>query len=196
MRVGVLGGTFDPPHVGHIAAAEACLSELHLDEVLFLPANQNPLKEGEPTSPARTRMEMVKLAIEGHERFSISDIEVTRGARSYAVDTLTELHMVQPAEYWFILGADTLRLLPQWKAPERLLKMCRIALVSRPPYRDSEVVARLGAPFKAAIDVVHMDPVDITATRIRERVRDGHDISTAVAPAVLTYIRANRLYEN
>ena len=197
MRIGILGGTFDPPHKGHLAVAETCLRELNLDEVLFLPASRNPLKDKEETSPNRARLEMVKLAIAGHAGFALSDMDITRGGRSYAVDTLSELHMVRQADYWFILGADAAKLLPQWKQPERLVRLCRIALVARPALQGEPDILRKFPPFLAqAVDVVRMEPVDISATTIRERIEEKRDVSSMVPAPVLDYIRANRLYES
>ncbi len=196
MRRGVLGGTFDPPHLGHLAVAGACLKELQLDEVLFLPANRNPLKEREVISPAKVRMEMVRRAIGGHDKFALSDMDVTRGGNSYAVDTLTELQMVDPGEYWFILGSDAVRNLPQWKAPARLLKLSRIAVVSRPSFAESLVLRRLPPEIRSGIDLVPMEPVDVSATQVRERVKEGRDVSSMVPQTVLNYIRENRLYES
>src|SRR3954471_14443433 len=107
MRIGILGGTFDPPHSAHLALAHKALDELRLDEVMFLPVNRNPLKKIK-MSPAKDRLEMVKLAIRDEPNFSVSDIEIARGGPSYAIDTMNELTYARPAEYWFILGSDAL----------------------------------------------------------------------------------------
>lgn len=195
MRIGVLGGTFDPPHNGHIAIADAALEQLSLDEVIFLPNNLNPLKEGEGATPPKLRFQMVERLLEGHPKFALSDMDLTRGGRSYAVDSLAELHMVRPAEYWFVMGGDVARLLPQWKSPARLLKLCRIGMVTRAPLTASEVLARLPNDFAPHVDVISVPPIDVSATMVRDRVRDGHDISTLVPPSVAAFIRANRLYQ-
>src|ERR1700722_59500 len=108
MRIGVLGGTFDPPHLGHLALARAALRQLELDEVLFLPANRNPLKTGKGGTPAKHRLAMIDLMLKNEPTMAYSDMEITRGGPSYAVDTLNELHAVRPAEYWFLMGADSL----------------------------------------------------------------------------------------
>ena len=110
MKTGVLGGTFDPPHYGHLELAKAAKAQLGLDEVMFVPANRNPLKTRK-TASAKHRLRMVELEIEDEEGLSVSDIEITRGGPSYAVDTLEELKMVRPGEYWFIVGADALETL-------------------------------------------------------------------------------------
>src|SRR5438045_2029390 len=117
MRIGILGGTFDPPHLGHLALANAAREHLKLDEVIFMPASRNPIKKGTQTPP-KQRLEMVKRTVEGHPGLAYSDLEITRGGPSYAVDTLTELSFAKPAEYWFLVGADALKDLPTWKQPE------------------------------------------------------------------------------
>src|ERR1041384_5745403 len=102
MKIGILGGTFDPPHNGHLAFAEAAVQTLELDEVLFIPANRNPLKPEKRQASAKDRLEMVRLMVEGKPQMAVSDIEIRRGGPSYAVETLDELHFVSPAEYWFL----------------------------------------------------------------------------------------------
>src|SRR4051794_25149699 len=103
MKIGILGGTFDPPHTGHLSVARAALEQLELDEVLFLPASRNPLKSRKVVTPAKHRLGMVEALVRNEEKMAVSDMELTRGGISYTVDTLGELHMVQPAEYWFLM---------------------------------------------------------------------------------------------
>jgi len=195
MKIGVLGGTFDPPHNGHIAIADACLAQLSLDEIIFLPSNLNPLKFREIVTPAPIRVRMLQKLLAGHPNFAISDMDVTRGGKSYAVDSLAELHMVRPADYWFVMGTDAVKLLPQWKSPARLLKLCRVAMVTRPPLNENEILARLPHDFAPHIDPVHIPPIDISSTMIRDRIHEKRDVSALVPAAVMSFIRENKLYQ-
>jgi nicotinate-nucleotide adenylyltransferase len=195
MRIGLLGGTFDPPHAGHLLLAKAALSQLELDEVLFLPAFRNPLKKGKGT-PAKQRVEMLNLLLKDEPNIGICDIEVTRGGPSYTVDSLSELQSAQPATYWFILGADSLKSLPEWKHPDRLLRMCRLAVAVRPPLNPQEALARLPEYVKESVDILEMPPSDISSTEIRLRISEGKPVKPQVSDAVLRYIKASKLYEN
>ncbi|HWD41022.1 MAG TPA: nicotinate-nucleotide adenylyltransferase [Fimbriimonas sp.] len=195
MKIGILGGTFDPPHDGHLAIARAAIEQLELDEVIFLPANQNPLKNRGHQTPAKARMEMVRRLVENEPNVAMSDIEITRGGKSYAVDTLSELQMAQPAEYWFLMGADTVKELTLWKAPQRLVKLCRLGVVSRPPHTDADVIKRLPPELAAAIDIIKMPTMPVSSTEIRDRLAQKRDVSALLPGRVLTYIRENKLYQ-
>ena len=196
MRIGVLGGTFDPPHVGHMALAEAALESLKLDEILFVPANRNPLKKGRRQASPRDRLEMVRRMIEGNPKLAVSDLEIARGGHSYAVDTLDELQYVRPAEYWFILGADALKDIGTWKQPERLLRLCRLGVAYRTPERWEEVQSRMTPDLREKLDPIEMPPVPTSSTDIRGKVAVGQSVSQMVSPSVLQYIREHHLYEN
>lgn len=196
MRIGILGGTFDPPHNGHLAVAEAAVKALELDEVMFLPAHKNPLKTGIPPAPGKHRLEMVRLLIEDHEQFALSDMDLTRGGRSYAVDTLMELQMVNPGEYWFLMGADTLHDLAEWKQPTRLLKLCRIGAVSR-ELNDVKVIAqRLPSEFHPFIDIVPMEPIHVSASDLREKIAKKQQTNLWMPEAVRHYIDTHKLYRS
>lgn len=195
MRIGVLGGSFDPPHTGHLALAKAAREHLQLDEVLFLPANQNPLKTRRSYANAKQRLAMVQRLVQGQPGLAVSDMEITRGGVSYTVDTIGELLMVQPADYWFLMGADALKALPQWKSPARLLRLCRLGVAVRPPVTESDVLARVPPDFRAKVDVVKMTPLDVSSTEIRARLAKGQNVSPWLAPEVLRYIGENGLYK-
>lgn len=193
MRVGVFGGTFDPPHAGHLAFAQAALGQLSLDELLWMPANRNPAKAGRKQTPARHRLAMVSLVVAQHERMAASDLEISRGGPSYAVDTLTELAHARPAEYWFLVGADAVRELPSWKQPRRLLQLCRLAVAMRPPLSAGDVLARIPSEFHARIDLVSMAPNTASSTDVRRAIATQtptHDLD----PAVARYIAEHGLY--
>lgn len=195
MKIGVLGGTFDPPHFGHLALARAALTGLELDEILFVPAYKNPNKR-QKSSPAKHRLAMLRLFLEGEADMAVSDLEIIRRGPSYALDTMLELQAAQPADYWFILGADALRDLPNWKQPEKLLRLCRIGVTVRPPYDEKLVLAKLPAELRDRIDLFPMPPKEISATDVRNRISAGLSASLFVAPQVLQYISAHDLYNN
>lgn len=193
MRIGVLGGTFDPPHLGHLALAKAALDHLRLDEVMFLPVHRNPLKTGRQTS-GKDRLEMVKAAIMGEPHFSVSDIEIVRGGKSYAVDTLSELNFVQPAEYWFLVGSDALADFTGWKQPEKLVRLCRLGVALRGGQDKSQMMAKLPDYARRAIDWVDMSPQDISATELRLRMEAKRPARQWLPKGVLEYIDKHHLY--
>lgn len=195
MRIGILGGTFDPPHAGHLALAHAARDQLKLDEVILMPANRNPHKSAKATIP-KHRFEMVKLAVEGEPGLAASDLEITRGGLSYTVETLAELAMAQPAEYWWILGADALRDFGTWKQPERILRLARLAAAVRPPMSETDVRARLSGELKEHVDIVRMNAMDVSSTDLRARLERKQTVNPWIAPRVLRYIQEHRLYTN
>jgi nicotinate-nucleotide adenylyltransferase len=195
LRIGILGGSFDPPHYGHLEMAKAALTHLNLDEVVMLPANRNPLKTRRMAPPDQ-RLEMLKLLVRNEPKTAVSDIELTRGGMSYAVDTVAELQMVQPAEYWFILGSDSLKAIGDWKAPHRLFKMCRFAVVNRDLRKDFHFPPSFPEEFRQFVDVVPMPPHPASSTEVRERVVRKRDLSTLLPPSILSYIRDKHLYEH
>lgn len=196
MKIGVLGGTFDPPHAGHLALAEAAIESLGLDEVLFVPANRNPLKKGRRQASPKDRVEMVRLMIEGKPQMAVSDVEIVRGGHSFAVETMDELHFVRPAEYWFILGSDAVKAIDTWKQPERLLRLARLGVAYRPPETWADVVSRLKPEFQDKLDPIQMKPVEVSSTDIRNRIAAKKPLGAWLSPAVLQYVRDHKLYEN
>lgn len=197
MKVGILGGTFDPPHLGHTALANSALEMLSLDEILVVPAGKNPLKRRKDVTPAKMRMQMAELAFGSLDRFAISDIEVGRPGPSYAYETLQELQMASPADYWLIIGSDLLDEIPQWHQPERLLKLCRLGVAIRPP--ETALPRLLNYPewLQAAIDVFPIaHRVPISSSEIREQVARNFDVKRWLEPAVLEYIKTHRLYKD
>ena len=196
MKIGILGGTFDPPHVGHLALAKAAVEQLELDELLFIPANRNPLKTVKAETPAKHRIAMVERLLKDQPQMAYSDMEITRGGASYTVDTLSELQMVNPAEYWFIMGADALRGIGNWKSPVRLLRMCRIAVAVRPPISVSDVMIKLPEEFKGHVDTIQMSGIDVSSSDLRNRLHGGQNVTPWLTPEVLQYIQSNTLYRN
>ena len=194
-RLGLLGGTFDPPHYGHLIATQEVAWRLHLDRVLFLPARQNPLKRGETSSAAEDRCEMVALAIGDDPRFELSRLDLDRPPPSYSADLLRALASPE-RELFFIVGADIVPELPKWREPEEILRLARLVVVNRPgaPEPDLE---RLMQSFPAAsgrVDCVRIPGVDLSSTEIRQRVRAGAPIRYLTPPAVERYIESRQLY--
>ncbi len=194
MKIGVLGGTFDPPHAGHLALAKAAIEALELDEVLFVPTNRNPLKRKFKTAPARHRQAMVQELIKDEPKMALCDIEILRGGMSYAVDTMTELTIAKPAEYWFIIGADAALTLTEWKQPQRLVRLCRLGVALRPPGTEANLMIRIPAEFRDHIDIIPMKPIELSATELRNRLAAGLSPGPNLPQAVRAYIQQNKLY--
>lgn len=133
MRLGIYGGTFDPIHYGHLLLAECCREQCQLDQVWFMPAEVPPHKQAQPLTAGRQRVEMLQLAIGGHEAFAVSRLELERGGVSFTVDTLAQLHQEDPTrELFLLLGADSLLDLPNWREPERICSLATLVVVGRP----------------------------------------------------------------
>ncbi len=198
MNIGVLGGTFDPIHIGHLIVAEEARIRLNLAEILFVPAGQPWLKTSISISPAKYRVDMVHLAIAGKAYFKLSTIELERAGPSYTVDTIAELQaqLGSKDEIFFILGWDNLAELPQWREPSRLIKMCCLVSVPRPncpaPDLDS-LEAAIPGLFQATI-LLDKPRIDINASLIRNRVAHGLSIRHLVPGPVERYIKQYKLY--
>ncbi len=198
MNIGVLGGTFDPIHKGHIVVAEETRARLGLAEVLFVPAGLPWLKEDSPILAAEHRGQMVRLAIADKPYFKLSTIEMDRAGPSYTVDTFTELQAQLGAgdELFFVLGWDNLAQLPQWKEPSRLIKMCRLVAVPRPGYLLPDLNSLEAIIPGLSQRVIFLDKleIDISASEIRNRVAHGLSIRHLVPEPVDEYIRQHQLY--
>jgi nicotinate-nucleotide adenylyltransferase len=198
-RLGLLGGTFDPPHYGHLLAAQEVAWRLHLECVLFLPARQNPLKQSAPSSEAEDRCAMVVLAIAGNPLFKLSRLDIDRPPPSYTVDLLQNLQALdQRTELFFVVGADILPELPKWRAPDEVLRLARLVVVNRPgsppPNLDDLEAALPGARERA--DIVRIPGVDISARDLRARVEANQPIRYLTPPAVEAYILEKKLYRS
>jgi nicotinate-nucleotide adenylyltransferase len=194
MRIGILGGTFDPPHYGHLKLAEAAIEALDLDEVILLPANINPFKQTKRTTPAKDRIAMLQLLQKRNAKLSSSDMEITRGGVSYTVDTLGELQMVHPGDYWFIMGADAISNFDEWKNPQRILRLCRLAVTVRPPITKEDLLLQLPEEYREKIDIIEMAPTEESSTTIRDRIIRGLPVQNMTTPEIVTYIKNNKLY--
>lgn len=200
MRLGLLGGTFDPVHLGHLLVAESCREQLRLDEVWFIPAAVPPHKQQQALTPGATRVEMLKLAIGGHEAFRVSEIELNRGGVSYTVDTLEFVRAERPdAELFLLLGADSLADLPTWREPQQICRLATIATVGRPgaPELNYSPLAEFVEPAKLTAiknSRVEMPPIGISSRDLRLRAAEGRSLRYQVPRAVEQYVLANRLY--
>lgn len=199
MRLGLLGGTFDPPHNGHLAIADAARHALNLLQVLFIPARQPPHKLDEPVSPVEARVAMLERALKGYPYFVMSLIEVGRAGPSYTVDTLRELRaeLAPATELYFIMGMDSLYNLPTWHQPEEIVRLCKLAVLKRPGYTaDLEALERQVPGVKRAVVFVRSPEISISSTEIEARVRSGKAIRALVPPGVAEYIDKHRLYRD
>ncbi len=190
VRLGVLGGTFDPVHIGHLVLAETARDAAGLDSVLFVATGHSWRKPEREITPGEMRIEMLRLAVQGNESFAVSDIEVRRPGPSYTHETLEELAAGHPgAGLFFILGRDALADMPNWRDPSRIAALATLLVAERagePPGAATIEGAR--------IQRIEMPLIDISATTVRERVRAGLSIRYLVPDAVAEYIVANRLY--
>ncbi len=198
MRIGILGGTFDPPHFGHLAIAQEAQENLGLDRVYFVPAPEPPHKFGEPVTPFAERLEMLRLALAGQPSFTISLVEANRPGPSYTTDTLSELRRDFPSgtELFFIMGMDSLEELPTWHEPQELVRLARLAVLRRPGYKvDLDALENQVPGVKASTVLIPAPELGISSTDIKARVRAGRPIDALVPPAVAEYIREHHLYE-
>ena len=188
MRIGVLGGSFNPPHNGHLIVASDAFEALALDRLLIVPASANPLKGKEASGPApEQRLEMVRLTFGGDPRFEVSSMELERGGLSYTVDTLEALKAQYPdAELCLLLGMDSYRTMDRWKRPERIRELAQVAVFARGENDDQ------AAP--PGVTVVTTRRIDVSASEIRARVAAGRSIRGFVAESVERYISAAELY--
>ena len=186
-RIGVLGGTFDPVHIGHLVLAEAAREQLSLERVIFIPTGIQWRKAGRKIGAAEHRAAMVALAIEGNPAFELSTLEVERPGPSYTADTLEALHrLYKGAQLFFIVGRDALDDMPNWVRPERILEIATVAVAER--------AGEVGAGEGIDAVGVEMPEIGVSATEIRERVAAGRTIRYLVPEAVEAYIRKHALY--
>lgn len=197
MNVGVLGGTFDPIHLGHLVVAEEARTKLGLAQVLFVPAGQPWLKVERHITPAAHRVEMVRLAIADNPHFKVSALELERPGPSYTVDTLTLLQeqLGRETGLFFILGRDTLAELPLWKEPERVIQLCRLVVAPRLGSRSLKDLYTAIPGLRARVVQLDMPAIGISSSEIRRRIATGLPIRYWVPPGVQEYIMEHRIYQ-
>jgi nicotinate-nucleotide adenylyltransferase len=189
VRLGLFGGSFDPPHVGHLLVAGDAYEALQLDRVLFIPAAVQPLKIGRAVATPAQRLEMVRRLIDDDPRFEAEPIEIARDGLSYMVDTLAALAKAHPgAELFLLAGADVARSFRQWRDPDRIVELATLVILARDG-EEPDLAALPGRPR-----LLSTRRVDVSSTEIRERVRCGKAIRGFVPDAVAELISAERLY--
>lgn len=201
MRLGVFGGSFDPVHFGHLLLAEACREQASLDRILFVPAAIPPHKRTQQRAPDQQRVEMLKLAIGGHEPFDVSTVEIDRGGVSYTVETLAAIQEQSPdAQLFFLMGGDSLQDLPTWREPKTICDLSIPLVVRRSGALEPDYGALSSIVDQCRLDEirrhqVEMPIIELSSTEIRRRVAEGASIRFQLPRAVEQYIAANQLYQ-
>ena len=200
MRLGILGGTFDPIHWGHLLLAERCREACCLDEFWFLPAGSPPHKQQTGITSGKTRTEMVELATAGCPEFSVNTMEFDREGPSYTYQTLQILIDEDPRrELFFLIGADMLRDFPTWREPEKVLELATVVAVNRggsPPPEIDPVVEQCGEWARSRVMIVEMPAIDLSSSEIRARVARGQSIRFMTPRSVEQYIHEHGLYRD
>ncbi len=188
-RIGLLGGSFDPVHLGHLLVAQAAREELDLERLFFIPAAQSPFKPDVQPSPARERLRLLRLALAGQIWCEVDEQEIERGGVSYTIDTVRDYARRFPAaQRFYLIGADHLPQLPKWRAVEELARLVEFAIIPRP----GQAEAPLPAPFRGRW--LRGFPLGVSSSQIRARVKEGLPIEHLVPDRVAEAIRNNRLY--
>ncbi|NQT46379.1 MAG: nicotinate-nucleotide adenylyltransferase [Candidatus Omnitrophica bacterium] len=188
MKIGVLGGTFNPVHNGHLVLAEEVCKKLRLDKMILIPTHLPPHKENASLADAKDRHEMLLIATEGRDLFEVSDIEIKKGGKSYTVETLKELRASygDSAQIYFIVGSDSLGELPAWKNLDEVLRLAKFTVVNRPGFEMT------GVP--AETEIVEIPSIDVSSTEIRRLAKEGVPIDNLVPKGVNEYIKEKGLY--
>lgn len=199
-RLGIMGGTFDPIHYGHMVAAETARIELGLDIVLFIPTGMPPHKVDNPITDSNLRFEMVEMSIRSNKNFKVSRMEIEREGPTYTIDTLRILHNLFPdQELYFITGTDALKELLTWREPEEIIHLARIVGASRPGYDSRDLLAKIYRQYPFTKDRIYQLEVPalaISSTDIRSRVQNQKSIRYLLPEEVRLFIKTNKLYQN
>ena len=191
-KIGIFGGTFNPPHIAHLIVAESVREQLNLDKILFIPSGNPPLKE---SIPAEHRLAMAKLAFGNDKNFEISDIEMKNlKERSFTVNTLNllhEIHKDDPVRFYLIIGVDNLIELPLWKEPEKLFEMSEVVIINRPGFELGESKTK----FADRVKFLTVPYLEISSSMIRSNVLKGKSVKYFVCEEVESYIERNHLYK-
>ncbi len=188
MRIGILGGTFDPIHKGHLALAVAALKQLKLDRLYFIPTYQHPLEQKGSSAPAEDRLEMIKIAVRIEPKFMASDCEIKRQGVSYTVDTLRQFRkeFPKPHELFFVTGGDWGKNLDQWKDIDLIFSLTHFVVANRPGFDLKNLPEQ--------VEVLDFVPLNISSTQARQEIRKGTFPESMVPGDILTYIKQHRLY--
>lgn len=198
MRLGILGGTFDPVHYGHLLVAETCREVLSLDHIKFIPARISPLKTDRQPTDGHARADMIQLAIAGYPEFSVDRRELRRTGVSYTVDTLRELASdAATTELYFLMGADSLKDLMSWKDPEEIAKLATLVVCNRPGVSlpsPEQILAWTTPTIASRVQSVTIPGTDVSASDLRDRIRSGRSIRFQTPRSVESFLRQHRLY--
>jgi len=191
----LLGGTFSPPHIGHLEMAKTVLNQLAIDEVVFIPCGNPPHKNCDTVWDAHHRYEMVKLIVNKHKNMSVSDVEIKSGEKSYTANTLTKLKAENnDIKLFFIVGADSLCYMDKWMMPEVIFENAEIVMIDRIGYSSDKVddyISFLEEKYSAIIHKVYMENINISSSFLRDEIKNGRDISKYTTEAVYQYILEN-----
>ncbi|HEX4468265.1 MAG TPA: nicotinate (nicotinamide) nucleotide adenylyltransferase [Gemmatimonadaceae bacterium] len=201
MRLGIFGGSFDPPHIGHLLVAVDAYESLSLDKLFFVPAAVQPLKVGMSSAAAHQRLAMVRLLVGADQRFAVDSVEIDRAGLSYTVDTLETFAQRFPnAERFFLIGEDAMTAFGAWRDPEQILKLAKLAILRRQGsgaeggHGKLGIAADPGVSLPAGTIALPTRLVDVSSTEIRERIRKGKSIHGFVPESVAAFIETERLY--
>lgn len=193
MKTCIFGGTFDPPHIGHLLIAQTIIESENFERLIFVPANISPAKKGKIISSSKKRLDMLNMALTSNENFEISDFEISKGDVSYTIDTIVEFANtlnLDKKDLYFLMGSDTLGEFHNWKDPKKIMSLCNIIVAIRPGFTPSDIPQWI-------LDEVHFANIpqfEISSTNIRARWRDGKTIRYMVPKEVWEYINKNGLY--
>lgn len=199
VKVGILGGTFDPPHIGHLVIAQEAMAHLQLDRVLFAPTCYPPHKRIDEVTPIADRLEMVRLAIAPEPRFVLSRVDVDRPGPTFTVDTVRLLRasLGDDVDLYFIMGLDSLANILTWRSPEKLIQLCRLAVFNRPGFTvDLDELEKHLPGLRERIVLVPAPALEIAASDLQRRIKSGEPIRHLVPEAVAAYIADHDLYDH
>jgi nicotinate-nucleotide adenylyltransferase len=194
MKICIFGGTFDPPHLGHLLIAQTICEAEEFDKIIFVPALKNPLKSKEIASSIENRLKMLEIAVEGNPHFDISDNEIKRGGYSYSIDTIRYIkkeHNLKRDELYFLIGSDILKSFHNWREPSKILEECQVIVALRPGFKPSSVPNWI----LSAIQFANIPRFELSATQIRKRWKEDKTIRYMVTQPVWEFINKNSLYQ-
>ena len=194
MKICIFGGTFDPPHLGHLLIAQTICEAEEFDKIIFVPALKNPLKSKEIASSIENRLKMLKIAVEGNPHFDISDNEIKRGGVSYSIDTIRYIkkdHKLKRDELYFLIGSDILKSFHNWREPSKILEECQVIVALRPGFKPSSVPNWI----LSEIQFANIPRFELSATQIRKRWKEDKTIRYMVTQPVWEFINKNSLYQ-
>ena len=194
MKTCLFGGTFDPPHLGHLILAQTIFEAENFDKIVFVPAHKPPHKKENGYSSVNSRIEMVKIAIQENPNFVMSDLEIVRGGISYSLDTIIEYKKetkIESKDLFFLIGSDTLKTFYTWHKPNQILKECQLIVAIRPGFRPSDIDTRI----LSKVQFANIPRIEISSSQIRRRWKEGKTIRYMVTQQVWEYLNDNKLYD-